>query len=372
MYARLQPRSRTLLSLIVPLVLLSLAPVAAAQEPVGTQTREHVVRRGDTLWGLSRLYLMNPFLWPRIFEANRAVVEDPHWIYPGERLVIPGLADTVGVIVTTAPPEVPAAAPQTQQRSRFYTPRQTTSYEEQEPTVLTGVREEPYLVEPREWSSAAWLAEPSALPVRGRVERLADPTRTEDRLPSRLHPYERVFVGEVRGGSPDIGDTLMVVALSGEVPGHGSKVVPVALLEIEELTREGGAVAQVVHQFGEAIIGHTVIDMPERPAFRRGSTRPVQDGEAGTLVAMLQEDPLSGTMDIGFVDLGQGVVSPGDVLVAYVPDMIGADGRRLRVAEIARLRVIRTAGPTATVRVIATRNTGLRQGLAVQVTERAP
>jgi nucleoid-associated protein YgaU len=76
------------------LVLLVAGPLAAQQpatppQPAAGQQREHVVRRGDTLWDLARLYLSNPFLWPMIFEANRDVVENPHWIFPAERLIIP-------------------------------------------------------------------------------------------------------------------------------------------------------------------------------------------------------------------------------------------------------------------------------------------
>lgn len=53
-------------------------------------TRLHIIVRGDTLWDLSNTYFQNPFLWPQLWDANRYIT-DPHWIYPGDPLVIPNL-----------------------------------------------------------------------------------------------------------------------------------------------------------------------------------------------------------------------------------------------------------------------------------------
>ncbi len=45
----------------------------------------HVVRRGDTLWGLCDVYFRNPYQWPRIWSYNPQL-QNPHWIYPGDRI----------------------------------------------------------------------------------------------------------------------------------------------------------------------------------------------------------------------------------------------------------------------------------------------
>lgn len=53
--------------------------------PEGSRT--HLVQKGDTLWDLAGKYLGNPYAWPQIWELNQWV-KDPHWIYPGDPLII--------------------------------------------------------------------------------------------------------------------------------------------------------------------------------------------------------------------------------------------------------------------------------------------
>jgi LysM repeat protein len=46
---------------------------------------EYVVKRGDTLWDISKVYLRDPWYWPEIWYVNPQV-SNPHLIYPGDKL----------------------------------------------------------------------------------------------------------------------------------------------------------------------------------------------------------------------------------------------------------------------------------------------
>ncbi len=47
----------------------------------------YVVKKGDTLWDISKKFLKNPLRWREIWASNKHV-KNPHWIFPGDRLLM--------------------------------------------------------------------------------------------------------------------------------------------------------------------------------------------------------------------------------------------------------------------------------------------
>lgn len=69
--------------------------------PAGKQL--HLVQKGDTLWDLGRKYLGNPFSWPQIWELNKDWIKDPHWIYPGDPLLVDGSRTSIAQAAPDTP-----------------------------------------------------------------------------------------------------------------------------------------------------------------------------------------------------------------------------------------------------------------------------
>jgi NitT/TauT family transport system substrate-binding protein len=63
------------------------APVTAKATKSGAQ--EYMVKLGDTLSKLSERFYNSPYKWEKIYEANKDTLKNPHYIYVGQKLMIP-------------------------------------------------------------------------------------------------------------------------------------------------------------------------------------------------------------------------------------------------------------------------------------------
>ena len=72
------------------LLLASLLPLAVQADELALTENPpelYIVKEGDTLWGISSLYLRNPWKWPEIWDVNPQL-DNPHLIFPGDQLYL--------------------------------------------------------------------------------------------------------------------------------------------------------------------------------------------------------------------------------------------------------------------------------------------
>jgi hypothetical protein len=84
----------------------------SANQPGGSMEgyEVHTVKSGDTLWDVARESLNDPFLWPQVWELNPNIL-NPHWIYPGDKVLLKKMVVVAPQPETVAPAVPPEQAP---------------------------------------------------------------------------------------------------------------------------------------------------------------------------------------------------------------------------------------------------------------------
>jgi hypothetical protein len=316
---------------------LRIARDSAAKGPL---PQTHTVKKGDTLWDLAQLYLHDPFLWPGIYRLNTDVVEDPHWIYPGEILRIAPV-DNVAAVPTMDTP-VPQVEPDSatlmadsargagadstdalargpQQPSMAESPESEFGplFPERKPRsvseILKAYTHQPYRALRRsEFYASGFLTENQHLPY-GKVIGPVTPQQIRA-VNSRANalPYTAISLEAPSGATYAVGDSLLLVQVGRELDSYGHVIVPTGIALITE-SLDGHYIGRIVATYGPIRNGQRTLPL-ERFNASAGRAVPVSDGVRGTFIGGLGRQDLKEPQMVVFINKGrEDGVSPGDL-----------------------------------------------------------
>jgi hypothetical protein len=374
------------------------APAAQPADAAGT----HVVKPGDTLWALARHYLSDPFLWPQIYRLNTDVVEDPHWIYPGEVLRLTsggGAVVSVPTVDTPAPPAPTASvdsappssvsavdstvaaeqavspissasAPGSEDWVPLFPTR--TSDKVMRETLRAYTHQEYRPLRPSEFYSAGFLTERQKLPFGRVLGPVIPPQIRSSNVRWSATQFTTVAVEPPAGATYQEGDTLLMAALPKEIEGYGYVVMPTGLARVTEV-RDGHTLATIVAQY-DAIRNDQVV-MPAEKFTPAGTERaaPVADGVRARIVGSPKRQELKVPQQFVFLSKGrQDGVAPGDIFEARRRPGKTETGQVRTDHVMATMQVVHVRDHTATAKLLNVQSPDIEDGSEARQVAKLP
>jgi hypothetical protein len=368
--------SQVALAVVVALPLAA-ATIAAQDVTTAAQSQgTHVVSRGETLWSISQQYFADPLLWPEIYRRNTAVIEDPHWIYPGEVLELSGLmapTDTTPTIAEGGPADTAQALfeppPEPEGPETIFDRPQAKRIQAQD--ILRADASRVYRpVRRGEFYSAGFLTEQERIPWAEIVGNTARPSIQVLADPTVAGRFEEISIVPPTQASYHVGDSLLLARIDRNEDEWGDVVVPVGVARVTAVQPQQ-VLALVIMQFGRIKGGN--LAMPLEPFKDPGNVRPtaVEQGLEGRLIGMRDEHVLAGSQQVVFVDKGRADgVALGDVFEVYraASEEVGGRSEEVRV----QLIVVHTREHTASALVIGVVNPSIPVGSPVRLIKKMP
>ena len=201
----------------------SAAPAAEAGPPAADSASKlnanapesYVVKRGDTLWGIAKVFLRDPWYWPEIWQVNPQV-HNPHLIYPGDTLRLVYIDGKPSIVLQRGDSVrvEPRVRSQPLEGAVTTIPYETVAAFMSKPSVLAEeqIKAAPYVLATRD--THVVIADGDTVYARGfkspaqpgthyNVVRVGDALRDPD--DNRIVGYDGVFTGAghiTRGGDP--------------------------------------------------------------------------------------------------------------------------------------------------------------------------
>jgi hypothetical protein len=374
---------------IAGLIALLASPVAEAQG-VAASDGTHTVKRGDTLWDLARTYLGDPFMWPEIYRINTTVVEDPHWIFPGEVLQIPGrqVAQTPpaalddGAPEMSSAPETAADAPQVTQVAAERPPApQSATIFASSPFVrrsaettrrASGVEPQP-AVRPGDFYGAPWVDRRGGPRDAGRIIAPADIAGIGDtRDIAWVYVYDRLYVALPGGSIAAIGDRYMTFRLGAELPNGQQVIIPTGVVRVIATADGDAPTVRLIQQFENVQVDDRIMRLDRVTLPLRSAYMPVDLGMEGRITWIPSEVVLPSLQRYVVLDLTSlDGVRLGDLFTVFRP-VHRFNGHTLPEEEIASVQIVRVNERGATGLVVDQRHPAITQGASVRLTARMP